>query len=148
MAPPTLVPSRTILSRWQRQGLTQGQMAAQHEADTGIRVTRAAIAGAMVRYGLAGDKPRYYNTIPWRVEGRHLTAYQARMLRLLGRRLDGRELNIGEAQRLDSWLATLEREDDPDTKDGFLYIDSSLGDGGDIPIRTKRVHSGITEPAQ
>ncbi len=147
MAPPTLVPSKDVLTRWQREGLTQVQMVERHERETGVRVTRAAIASAMVRYGLSEEKPRYSETLPWKVKTDHLTEYPARMLRLLGRRQIGGELNASEDQRLDSWLAMLKRERavvgyDPDSAEGFHYIDAALKDHrGKAPIRKARIYT-------
>jgi len=146
MAPPVLVPDKTTLRRWKREGLTQQEMVDRHFAETGIQVSRASIAAAMVRYGLAGTKPRYYGTIPWHVKGEHLTHYAVRMLRLLGRRKAGGDLNNLEALRLDSWLEMLDREHavvgyDPDSEDGFYYIDAKYRDSKDAPIRTKRIHA-------
>ena len=147
MAPPTMVPDKTTLTRWKAEGLTQAQMVTRHELETGIKVSRSAMANAMIRYGLSGSHPRYHNTLPWKVSEIHLSHYAARMLRLLGRRQAGGELNPLEASRLTSWLEGLERESiivgyDPDSVDGFLYIEKTLKDnGGFAPIRRRRVYS-------
>ena len=148
MAPPTLVPDKTTMERWLREGLTHVQMAERHEAETGIKVTRATISGALVRYGLAETKPRYVDQLPWRVHDNHQTHYAARMLRLYGRNeQDPASLNIPEAKRLISWLAMLEREEaivgyDPDSRDGFHYIDKALKDNElPAPIRRKRIYT-------
>lgn len=147
MSPPTLVPNKTILRRWKREGLTQRQMVERHELETGILVSRATIAAAMVRYGLAEEKPRYNNTLPWRVHGEHISEYPARMLRLLGRRINGGSLNVAEVNRLDSWIAMLRRENavvgyDPDSAQGFHYVEAE-GDevGSVIPIRVKIIRT-------
>jgi hypothetical protein len=145
MGAPKKVPDKTTLARWQREGLTQQQMVERILSEQGITVSRPAIAGAMVRYGLAEDKVRHNHTIPWRVKVVHISSYPARMLRLLGRRLDGMHLNNQENKKLDSWLALLEREDavvayDPDSVDGFMYVDREPQDPKDVPIRVKRVY--------
>lgn len=66
------------------------------------------------------------------------------MLRLLGRRRAGIPLDVDSEQRLDSFLAMLERERVvvaycPDHEDGFLYVDESLrgGPNPEIPIRVQ-----------
>jgi hypothetical protein len=148
MAPPTLVPDKTTLERWQREGLTHAEMVARHEQETGIRVSRASISGAMVRYGLAENKPRYRNSLPWRVRDEHGTHYAARMLRLYGRKQQTPDkLNIDESQRLRSWLDMLDREQaivgyDPDSDEGFYYIDQALKDNDDpAPIRRRRIYT-------
>lgn len=143
MAPPTLVPNKTTLRRW-KKGLTQSEMVARHEKETGIKVSRPAIAAAMVRYGLSEERPRHMDTLPWAVKMEHLGAYPARMLRLLGRRRSGMSLKPENERRLDSWLAHMKAEKvvvayDPDDPDGFHYIDAKYGDVKGIPIRKKEI---------
>jgi len=102
----------------------------------------------MVRYGLAENKPRYRNSLPWRVRDEHGTHYAARMLRLYGRKQQTPDkLNIDESQRLRSWLDMLDREQaivgyDPDSDEGFYYIDQALKDNDDpAPIRRRRIYT-------
>jgi hypothetical protein len=90
---------------------------------------------------------RYKEELPWRVKGEHLTQYQARMLRLLGRRRAGSELTDEEDARLDSWMESLEENKwvvgyAPDDG-GFIYVDADeVGDGSDgIPIRRRSIGS-------
>ena len=151
MAPPTLVPDKSTLERWQREGLTHAEMVARHEEETGIKVSRASISGAFVRYGLAENKPRYRDSLPWRVRDEHGTHYSARMLRLFGRNEQTPEkLNRDESQRLRSWLDMLDREDaivgyDPDSSEGFYFIDKQWKDhDGPAPIRRKGI---VTDPS-
>ena len=145
MAPPTLVPDRTTLSRWQGEGLTHQQMAERHYEETGILVTRTAISAAMVRYGLAEDGVRYKDMIPWRVKVIHAKAYPVRMLRLLGRRNSGGELNELEEQALERWLQKMAEDRtivayDEDSDAGFFYIDKRHKDHrGAAPIRKKQI---------
>lgn len=146
MAPPTIVPNKTILSRWLEEGLTQAQMASRVEEETGNRVSRSAIAAAMVRYGLAGDTPRYDDLIPWRVAPEHATAYPLRMLRLLGRSQENVRLAPREQDMLDTWLESLDENKsivayDPNDPAGigFYYIDKKFKDHkrAGCPIREK-----------
>jgi hypothetical protein len=145
MAPPTLVPDKNTLVHWMEEGLTHQQMADRVEETTGIRVTRTAISAAMVRYGLAEEGLRYRDMIPWRVKVLHAKAYPVRMLRLLGRRTQGGELNDIENQALDRWLETMEENRtvvayDPDSDGGFFYIDKRHKDHrGAAPIRKKTI---------
>lgn len=68
------------------------------------------------------------------------------MLRLLGKRLGGGELTQDESDRLNGWLSMLENEQavvgyDPDTDEGFFYIDVKHKDhNGPEPIRRRRLY--------
>lgn len=98
-----VVPNKTEMRRFLRLGLTQQQIAEAWEAETGVRVSRAAIAMAIARYGLQSthSRPRYEETIPWKLRPEHQNDHNARMLRLEGRRRRGLPLTDQEAR----WLA-------------------------------------------
>jgi hypothetical protein len=151
MAPPTIVPDKNTLVRWSEEGLTHQAMADRVYEETGTRVTRTAISAAMARYGMSKDGARYRKTIPWRVKVLHAKAYPVRMLRLLGKRLDGGELNPAENQTLDRWLEMISESKtvvayDPDSDAGFFYIDRKFKDNrGPAPIRRQPIH--VDEPA-
>jgi len=139
------VPDKGTLRRWHDEGLTHQQMAERILEETGERVSRSAVSMALQRHGITDrEKPRYRDEVPWRVRVQHLRAYPVRMLRLLGRRRAGEELDADAAQRLAGWLATLAENNavvayDPDTDEGFLYVAREPGDPEDIPIRRERV---------
>lgn len=143
MAPPKLTPDKNTLERWQEEGLTHKQMADRVFETTGHRVTREAITLAMMSYGMSKSRPRYKETVPWRVSMDHIVAHPVRMLRLLGRRDHGGELSPEEAEGLDAWLEKLTKENlivgyDPADDQGFIYIDAGFKDhSGDAPIRKK-----------
>lgn len=147
MAAPRKLPSVDQLQRMVESGMTHQQIAEAITAETGEPVTRGAISAALSRAGKTSDKPRYSETVPWRVKVQHLTEYAPRMLRLLGRRNKGIVLSHKENQRLVSWLEMLDAEGvvvayDPDNDEqGFHYIDASFGDGGDVPIRTQVINT-------
>ncbi len=155
MAPRTIVPNKTVLTRWLEEGLTQAQMAERVKEETGNFVSRSAIAAAMVRYGLAGDAPRYDDLIPWRVAPEHGTAYPLRMLRLLGRSQDNVRLTEKEQEMLDVWLDSLNESGsivgyDPNDPQGvgFYYIDKKFKDHkrADCPIREKTLRMANFKP--
>ncbi len=133
MAPPTRTPSKDVLRRWRDAGYTQAEMVELTEKEFGQRVTRSAIANAMVRYGLADEAPRYED----------VTAQPVRMLRLLGKRNQGRDLTARETEELTSWLRQLDEKKlivgyDYDDNRGFHYISKRYKDHrGKIPIRKK-----------
>lgn len=149
MAPPTLVPDSATLRRWRDAGYTQQQMADMTFEQFGNRVSRAAIAAAMRRYGLSDDGYRYEEYIPWQVSAVHATAHPLRMLRLLGRKREGLALNGKEEAMLESWMEWLHEEKcivayDPDDLDGpgFYYVDVKYRDHrrASVPVRLQRIH--------
>lgn len=129
--------------------MTHQQMADRVYAETGNKVTRMAISAAIQRYGLAGEGNRYENTVPWRIRPSHATSQPLRMLRFLGRRLQGNPLNDSEDKQLNAWLGKITDMGvivayDPDDDMGFHYIDKKFKDHKDknIPIRIKEIHLG------
>lgn len=139
------LPDITTLKRWTDEGLTQEQMCALIYEETGYRPRRSSISAALSRAGLSVDGNRYEDTIPWRVKNEHLREYPPRMLRLLGRRRSGLDLNEDEDRRLDSWLSRLDNENavvayDPEAPaEGFVYVEREPNDPEDIPIRRRPV---------
>ena len=124
------VPSKTQLAAYLRKGMTQQQIVDAWEAKTGVRVSRSAIAMAKARYGLetvGHTRPRYEDTVPWRVRVEHTLHNDARMLRLEGRRRQGRRLTEKELRWLEAWLRDLREADavvhyDPYTEEGFWWM--------------------------
>lgn len=136
----------TLLHWIEDEGMTHQECADRVYALTGERVTRTSISSALSRAGVSSTKPRHTETIPWRVSVKHTREYPARMLRLLGRRRLGLEINDDETQRLDGWLAKLDGDHavvgyDPDSEFGFYYIekDDKLDGLDGIPIRRQTV---------
>lgn len=147
MAPQKYTPDKTTFQQWLAEGLTHQQMADRVYEQTGRRITRAAITVALMSYGLTSTKPRYKETIPWRVKVEHAKTYPIRMLRLLGKRRAGVELSEEEDRLLDTWIDHLIVENlivayDPDDDMGVIYVDAGYRDHEDdgIPIRKKTVH--------
>lgn len=145
MAPPTLVPDKNTLARWHEEGLSHEAMAERLYQETGHRVTRTAISAAMARYGLSKPGNRYKDAVPWRVKVIHAKAYPVRMLRLMGRREQGKELNPAEQHSLDRWLEMIRDSAtivayDPDSDAGFFYIDKRHKDNKTpYPMRRKTI---------
>lgn len=147
MAPQKYTPDKTTFQQWLAEGLTHQQMADRVYMQTGRRITRAAITVALMSYGLTSTKPRYKETIPWRVKVEHAKTYPIRMLRLLGKRRAGVELPEDDERLLDTWLEHLSNEHlivayDPEDDIGVHYIDAGYMDHEDIgiPIRKKTIH--------
>lgn len=145
MAAPRLLPPASELARLVEQGLTHQQIAEHVLTTTGQKVSRSTVSVALSRAGLAKDAMRYKDELPWKVRAEHLTQYPARMLRLLGRRRAGVELNEDEDSRLDAWMESLEEHNlivayAPDNN-GFIYVEpDEIGDASDgVPIRRRTV---------
>lgn len=141
-----LLPDNNTLQRWVEEGLTHQQIADRVFQQTGNTVSRSTVSAALHRAGLTEPAPRYKDELPWHVKVQHITEYPARMLRLLGRRRLGDELNETDEKRLDSWLKQLEDQHavvayDPDSRYGFYYVEKDdKTDGRDgIPIRVQVV---------
>jgi hypothetical protein len=128
-------PDKTWLRHHARAGMTQVQMVAAWEKESGVRVSRSAIAMAMHRHGVeaAKPRPRYEDTLPWHVLDEHKYNSQARLLRLEGRRRKGGKLNDKELHWLTTWRRELEAHNavimyDPDTEDGFHWVTRQASD--------------------
>ena len=139
-----ILPDNATLKRWVELGMTHKEIAEEVARLTGETVSRSSVSAALHRAGLSKSTARYSDELPWRVHLEHMTAYPARMLRLLGRRRAGLSLTQYEDDRLDSWLETLKERGlvvaySPDR--GFLYVEADeVGDGArGIPIRRRTI---------
>ena len=128
-------PDKTWLRLHAQAGMTQQQMVDAWERESGIRVSRSAIAMAMRRQDVeaAKPRPRYEETLPWHVLDEHKYNTQARLLRLEGRRREGRSLNPKELRWLTTWRRELEAHNavvmyDPDTEEGFHWVQRVASD--------------------
>jgi len=136
---PRLIPDRTELRRLVGAGKTHQQIADIVFERTGQRVTRGAVSAAISRANLSSHASRYKDHLPWRVRVEHSKHYAARMLRLLGRRDGGEQLNEDDELRLDSWLAKIQQKKvvvayAPDTEEGFFYVPKPRGHRQKVPI--------------
>lgn len=147
MAAPRLLPDIAELIRLVESGMTHAQIVDHLRDHRHIVVSRSSVSAALSRAGASKEGMRYKEELPWRVRAEHLTQYQARMLRLLGRRRAGGDLTDEEDSRLDSWTESLEENRwvvgyAPDDG-GFIYVDANeVGDGANgVPIRARAIHS-------
>ena len=141
-------PDKTWLQRHARRGYTQKRMVDAWEQESGIRVSRSAIAMAMRRQGVeaAVPRPRYEDMLPWHVLDEHKYNSQARLLRLEGRRRKGNKLNDKELQWLTTWRRELEAHNavviyDPATEEGFHWVERLASDD-DVIRRPDQSSSG------
>jgi len=145
MANAQVVPNKTELRAYLSQGLTQQQIVDAWKRDSGVTVSRSAIAMAIERYGLKSAHPRarYEELLPWRVAIEHRERTDARMLRLEGRRRAGQKLGEKEERWLDGWLEQLREQNavihyDRDTEQGFWWIPREPEHGDEIINRPKQ----------
>ena len=139
-----ILPEKSTLELWLREGLTHAEMAEKVYQTTGHRVSRSTISVAIHRAGLSETRTRHREEIPWRLKGKDLVSYPVRMLRLLARQRAGEGINDEEVKRLQNWLTMLEEENavvayDPDSTPSIFYIERQPEDPVDIPIHVQRV---------
>ena len=123
------VPDATQMRRYLEKGLSQREISEAWEADSGMRVTRAAIGMAMQRYGLTANqlRPRYSHLVPWNIKREHHQNREVKYLRMEARRRQGLPLTDAELRRLQAWLEELRKANavvmyNPDTEAGFFWV--------------------------
>lgn len=149
MSAPKIGPDIGTLRAWtEAEGLTHQQCADRWFEQTGLRVKRAAISATIRRAGEAKTAKVFTRTIPWIVKVRHQRRHQVLMLRALGHRLNGTENPARNDDMLDKWLREIRADKvivgyDPDSDDGFFYIDSKYRDHRDlkVPIRVAELRN-------
>ncbi|MDP9820524.1 hypothetical protein [Nocardioides massiliensis] len=139
MANRTVVPDATTLRRYLDKGLTQAQIVDAWEADSGVRVSRSAIAMAISRLGLESSRPakRHTDLLPWVLKKEHQMATEARLLRIEGRRRRGESLSKADLTWVSNWVEGLHRDNAvitylPNTKQGFHRVARVKSDGDNI----------------
>lgn len=123
--------------RWIREGRTYAWMVEEYERKYNVAVTQSAFANIRYRRGLERRISRNESLIPWEVKAEHRWEYPAVMLRVEGRRREGRPLRDVDAKRLESWKATLRDNGlvvhyDPNTEEGWFYVPAREGVDTDL----------------
>lgn len=122
-----VIPSDKKLQQLVEEGMTHAAIADWVSQDTGIPIARSTISAALSRAGLT-ERIRYADVIPWTpIKSEHNMHYALVCLRLLARRQNGDPLDKDKNDRLDSFLAKLERHDAvvcyyAPSEGGFHYI--------------------------
>lgn len=144
MANTQVVPDKTALKAYLSRGLTQQQIVDAWKRDSGVTVSRSAIAMAIERNGLKSSNPRarYDDLIPWRVRVEHKDAQEVRLLRMEARRRAGGTLSNSEIRWLMGWKEELHNANavihyDPDTEQGFWWVERLPEHGDDLIVRPK-----------
>lgn len=124
-----IAPDKTQMRRYLDAGLNSTQIAEQYEQDTGIKVSPSTIRMAISRFGLKSARPldRYTNMIPWELNPEHRMHADARLLRLEGRRRQGKDISDRDLTWLSGWLTKLDEEQAvivyrPETPEGFWWV--------------------------
>lgn len=130
-----IVPNPNQMRRFLDQGLTQAQIVTAWEEVSGNRCSRSAIGMAISRYDLKSSHPKPRNTdlLPWRLQPEHRDHWDARMLRLEGRRRRGDALSDEQLRWLEQWLDKLREQEavvtyEPRSKKGFFWVPRTEGD--------------------
>lgn len=146
MAAPRMLPPVDELKRCVEAGMTHQEIVQYIQEKHGRKVSRSSVSAALSRAGLTErEGARYKDELPWRVKADHMTQYEARMLRLLGRERSGLRLTDEEVDRLDSWLEWMEEDDIvvgyAPKGPGFIYLrNEEFGDGENgVPIRRREI---------
>lgn len=137
MPAPRILPDDAELIQMVKRGMTQQEIADEAFKRTGVRVTRAAVSAALIRAGQPPQRPRYPDLLPWRVKAKHDGHYALKMLRVEGRIRDGKPVTDRELKRLEAWKETLQANKavvhyDPDTEEGFYYVQARPGVDRDL----------------
>lgn len=134
-----MAPDKTTMKKYLERGLTQHQIVDEWEKDSGYRVSRSTIGMAIARYDLESARPRrrYEQMLPWTVHQRHVMAYDARMLRLEGRRREGLPISQQDLTRLQGWIEALRDSDavihyEPERVEGFVWVRRRPEDGDEL----------------
>lgn len=130
MAAPRVLPARPQLKKLRDSGATYSSIAEQYG------VTEQAVYATLKREGLTGEKASHGEIIPWHpISREHQHCYPLLMLRTLGRRQQGLPNSEKRDAMLDSWLATIEREN-------FIVCYHPLALGGPNNPASK-IHGGF-----
>lgn len=130
-----IVPDPTQMRRYLEAGLSQSQIVEKYEEETGIRCSRSAIGMAIRRYDLDSAHPRarFKDLLPWALPLKHQMAWEARMLRLEGRRRHGLPMTDRETKNLTTWLTHLKENNavvayNPKSEQGFFLVPKREGE--------------------
>ncbi|MGC4928089.1 hypothetical protein [Streptomyces sp. DT117] len=127
MPAPSKIRDEKEAEEWIIEGKPYAWIVAQYKKKYNVETSISMWANYRRRNGLPRRITRDDDLIPWHVEERHRWRYDLIMLRLEARRRDGAELSPRDAQRLDSWQASVKEAGavvhyDPDTEAGFFWI--------------------------
>jgi hypothetical protein len=129
--------------RWFAEGRTYAWMQAEYLRKYDIETVPSMWSDFGRRGGW--DRPIEPNDdlIPWAVEKRHRWAYPLMMLRAEARRRAGMDNPGTMRERLDRWLAKMERDNtvvsyDPASEPGFTYVQRTPGDADLIRLPNRQ----------
>lgn len=137
MAARSKIESVDEVLRWIAEGRTYQWMVEEYARKYNKEITKSAFANVRARMGLERRISRNEDLMPWTVKEEHRWEYPAVMLRVEGRRREGRTLRDVDAKRLESWKATLLDNGlvvhyDPSTEEGWFYVPAREGIDTDL----------------
>lgn len=123
--------------RWYESGMTYAEMVEQYATKYNLEVSPSMFSNFRARRGLTRRAARDDDLIPWHVERKHRWRYPLAMLRYEARRRAGMDIEPDRLEALEAWLAHLREEElvvhyDPETEDGFFYVDPRPGVDTDL----------------
>ena len=133
--PASKIQNETEVVRWFAEGRTYAWMCEEYERRYNISTTVSMWGNFRRTRGLARRIVRDDELIPWLLAEEHRWSYDARMLRVEGRRRAGAPLPQADAARLERWRTRLEDsgcvvEYDPAT--GFRHVPRRPGVDHDL----------------
>lgn len=125
------------IDRWIEEGRTYRWMADEYMRKYNLDVSPSLFSSYRYRKGLGRKISRDEELIPWVVERQHRWEYPLAMLRVEGRRREGRPLRESDARKVDSWKRDMQERGvvvhyDPLTEAGFYYVPKRPGVDNDL----------------
>lgn len=127
---------------WMEEGRTYAWMVEEYKRKYNIETVQSMWGNFRRTRGLPRRIARNDELIPWHVKPEHRWAYPLAMLRVEGRRREGRELRPIDVSRVAAFTKNLHDDGlvvhyDPDTEDGFFYVPKREGIDNDL-VRVPR----------
>lgn len=143
MVAKTKIVNEQEVLRWFAEDRTYRWMVEEYRRKYGIETNPSMWGNFRHRRGLDRRTTQDDELIPWRLEDHHRYMYPALMLRIEGRRRQGKDIRREDLGRVKNWLAQLKDnalvvDYDPATPEGFALV-PRLADDADIVRLPKHV---------
>ena len=127
MAAQTKIVNEQEVLRWFAEGRTYQWMVEQYARKYELKVSRSMFGNFRITRGLDRRTTQNDELIPWRLEEDHRFKYPALMLRIEGRRREGKKIRREDLARVTNWVKMLQDKNrvvdyDPDTEEGFKEV--------------------------
>lgn len=133
MAAQTKIVNEQEVLRWFAENRSYRWMVEQYRSKYGIETNPSMWGNFRHRRGLDRRTTQNDELIPWRLNDEHRFAYPALMLRVEGRRREGKQIRREDLGRVTSFVQNLRDNNlvvayDPDTEEGFSLVPREPGD--------------------